>query len=263
MKRKKILSFLAMGVMMIASLVSCSDSNIESTTSGSNPLAASLIGSWFGEYSADGETTAGTNSIAGTYIKAVQGLEFKEDGTGTYAKFLCNVANEPLSIFGGQMDQTNGRFHYTSSTDGTVTITLDGDGNSDNPKTWTMKLAEGSLSGTNGSTAYQLTTADDDRKAMLANWEETLRSGGNSEEKSFLKNWEECETVYVNGLPNPVYTPWSGIANSDIPEDIRLDRLKRDGWEMAFCCLNDLAAPFTRYFGLYNRYRGILRIFMY
>ncbi len=263
MKRKKILSFLAMGAMMIASLVSCSDSNIESTTPGSNPLAASLTGSWYGEYSADGETTAGANSIAGTYIKAVQGLEFKEDGTGTYAKFLCNAANEPLSIFGGAMDQANGRFHYTSSTDGTVTITLDGDGNSDNPKKWTMKFADGSLSGTNGGATYQLTTADDDRKAMLANWEESLRSGGNSEEKSFLKDWANCDKVYVNGLKNPVYTPWKGIANSDIPEDIRKDYLKNDGWEMAFCCLNDPAAPYTRYFGLYNRYRGILRVFMY
>ncbi len=263
MKRKKILGFLAMGAMMIASLVSCSDSNIESITPGSNPLAASLTGSWYGEYSADGETTAGANSIAGTYIKAVQGLEFKEDGTGTYAKFLCNVANEPLSIFGGAMDQTNGRFHYTSNADGTVTITLDGNGNSDNPKKWTMKFADGSLSGTNGGATYQLTTADDDRKAMLANWEETLRSGGNSEEKSFLKDWENCETVSVNGLPNPVYTPWSGIAYSDIPDEIRTDRFKNDGWEMAFCCLNDPAAPQTRYFGLYNRYRGILRVFMY
>lgn len=45
------------------------------------------------------------------------------------------------------MDQTNGRLHYTSSSDGTVTITLDGDGNSDNPKTWTLKFADGSLSG--------------------------------------------------------------------------------------------------------------------
>ncbi len=249
--------------MVAMSLVSCSDKDIEGTTPDSNPLASSLVGKWIGEYAADGETTQGTNSIAGTYIKAVQGLEFKEDGTGTYAKFLCNAANEPLSIFGGAMDQANGRFHYTSSTDGTVTITLDGDGNSDNPKKWTMKFADGGLSGTNSGATYQLTTADDNRKAMLTDWEETLRSGGNSDEKSFLKDWESCKEIYVNGLTEPVYLPWAGVAKNDIPDDVVDDHIKNDGWEMAFCCLNDPRAPQTRYFGLYNRYRGILRIFMY
>lgn len=263
MKKKQGLLLSLLVFMVTATLLSCSDENIESSSPNNNPLATSLVGNWIGEYSAQGETTQGTNSVAGTYIKAVQGLEFKADGTGTYAKFLCNVASEPLSIFGGAMDQTNGRFHYTSDTNGTVSIILDGDGNNDNPKKWTLKYSEGGLSGTDGSTAYQLKTADENQKNMLADWEETLRSGGNSGEKSFLKDWQNCKEVYVNGLTNPVYLPWAGTAKNDIPEDVLYDHKKEAGWEMAFCCLNDTRAPQTRYFGLYNRFRGILRIYMY
>ena len=251
--------------MLTMCFAACSDKNEDAGSSNNNPLSGSLVGSWYGEYAAEGETTDGTNSIAGTYIKAVQGLTFNADGTGTCTKFLCNVATEPLSIFGGQMDQSNGRFHYTSNADGTVSITRDGDGNDANPKTWTMKLVDGVLSGTDGGTAFQLKTADEYQKAALTAWEEILRDGDNGDikNKSFLKDWENCDTVYISGFSEPKYLPWASSGKSDIPEEILLDRKKADGWEMAFCCLSDPKADKTRYFGLYNRISGVLRVYMY
>lgn len=266
MKRTRLIQLLVVGIAMMATIMSCSDGNNESNTA-NNPLVGSLVGSWYGELSASGETTKGTNSVAGTYDKVVRGLEFKEDGTGTYTKFLCNIANEPLSIFGGQMDQANGRFHYTSNTDGTVSITLDGNGDAENPKKWTMRLAENGLSSDDGGTEFLLKTADESQKIMLANWEETLRSGGNSEgnTKSFLKNWPNCETVLISGIANPQYLPWAKTnpAKSDIPENILFDINPANGWEMAFCCLGDPNALNTRYFGLYNRLSGVLRVYMF
>ena len=264
MKRTRLMLLLTIGAMMMATMLSCSDDNKENTAA-NNPLVGSLVGSWLGEYSAKGQTSQGTNSIAGTYIKAVKGLVFNDDGTGTYTKFLCNVANEPLSIYGGQMDKTNGRFHYTSNSDGTVSITLDGDGDAENPKKWTVHLTENGLSSEDGGTSFLLKVADENQKAMLANWEEILRSGGNGEtnDKSFLTEWETKTMVYVNGITQPQYLPWAGSAKSDIPEEILSERKKVDGWEMAFCSLCDPYAGQTRYFGLYNRYRGILRVYMY
>ena len=266
MKKMKLLQSLAVAAMLTMCFVACSDKN-EDTGSANNPLVGSLIGSWYGEYATQGKTTQGTNSIAGTYIKAVQGLTFNADGTGTCTKFLCNVASEPLSIYGGQMDQSNGRFHYTSNADGTVKITRDGDGNDDNPKTWTMTLADGVLSGTDGGTAFQLKMADEYQKAALNDWEKILRDGdnGDTNNKSFLTDWPRTEKVYINGVSEPQYLPWAknNPAKSDIPEDILMDMNPADGWEMAFCYLSDPGAQKTRYFGLYNRYRGVLRVYMY
>ena len=263
----KFLQFFAVAAMLTMCFAACSDKDEDTGSSNNNPLSASLVGSWYGEYVAKGETTQGTNSIAGTYIKAVQGLTFNADGTGTCTKFLCNVASEPLSIYGGQMDQSNGRFHYTSNADGTVNITRDGDGNDANPKTWTMKLADGVLSGTDGGTAFQLTTADEFQKAALTDWEKILRDGDNGDmnNKSFLTDWPRTEKVYISGISEPQYLPWAANnpAKSDIPEYILMDMNPADGWEMAFCYLSDPGAQKTRYFGLYNRYRGVLRVYMY
>lgn len=263
----KFLQFFAVAAMLTMCFAACSEKNEDNGSSNNNPLSGTLVGSWYGEYATVGETTQGTNSIAGTYIKAVQGLTFNADGTGTCTKFLCNVASEPLSIYGGQMDQSNGRFHYKSNADGTINITRDGDGDKANPKTWTMKLADGVLSGTDGGTAFQLKTADEYQKAALADWEKILRDGGNADKNnnSFLTDWPRTEKVYINGISEPQYLPWAAKnpAKSDIPEYILMDMNPADGWEMAFCYLSDPSAQKTRYFGLYNRYRGVLRVYMY
>ncbi len=268
MKRKLLMLLPALAVMIAMSLTACSDkTDATETDKNESGTSTSLTGSWYGEYEAEGETTAGTASIAGTYTKAAQGLQFNDDGTGTCTQVLCNIASEPLSIYGGTMDKTNGRFHYSTKADGTITITRDGDGDKTHPKTWTMKLADGVLSGTDGTTAFEMKKAEDYQLSYLSQWEETLRGGGNSEKntRSFLTDWANCETVLVNGMAEPQYLPWaaSSSAKSDIPEEVALDINPANGWEMAFCALSDPSAPLTRYFGLYNKYRGLLRVFMF
>lgn len=269
MKFKKIMSLSLMAVVISVLAVSCSDEtdvpNEESAKIAG--VKGNLVGTWYGEYHMEGQTTESANSIAGTYIKAVQALKFNADGTGSCTKFLCNAASEPLSIYGGEMDRTNGRFRYSVNGDGSITVTRDGSGDKNNPKTWTMTLANGVLNGTDGNTKFNMSAADDNRKAMVATWEETLRGGGNDGEqnKSFLTDWPRCEKVYINGITAPQYLPWAknNSAQSDIPEYILTDINPADGWEMAFCSLSDPSAQKTRYFGLYNRYTGVLRVFMY
>ena len=78
--------------------------------------------------------------------KEVHAFQFNEDGTGMCYKFLCNVAGEPIDIYGGLKDKENGRFTYTTNADSTITITRVGPGNDNNPKRWQAVLTRDGLS---------------------------------------------------------------------------------------------------------------------
>ena len=87
-------------------------------------------------------------------------------------------------------------------------------------------------------------------------------NGGNDEE--WFNNWENIERVKIIGIDEPQYTPWAeGPAQRTCPPDYVARLTKENGWEMAFSTLNDPAAKDTRYFALYNKYLGILRVFCY
>lgn len=87
----------------------------------------------------------------------------------------------------------------------------------------------------------------------------------NSNDK-FLTDWENQDTVVIfsqYGFER-IFTPWSDTYSSvTIPEDICRNVKKKDGWEMAFCALGNDAGRDLNYFGLYNRYLGILRVFYF
>ena len=87
--------------------------------------------------------------------------------------------------------------------------------------------------------------------------------GDDMTSREFLDNWENCKTVKIAGIRHEVNSPWYGASAQNIPDMIRFDVKKSDGWEMAFCELNDENAKRSRMFGLYNRYTGVLRIFHY
>ena len=83
-------------------------------------------------------------------MNAVQGLTFNADGTGTCYHYLCDVAGDPVSVFGGTMDQLNGQFHYTVKDDSIVTIVRDGEGDALHPKTWQVINGWNGLRGLDG-----------------------------------------------------------------------------------------------------------------
>ena len=83
------------------------------------------------------------------------------------------------------------------------------------------------------------------------------------ENLEFISDWENCDTVRVNGLPDPVATPWKDNYEGNIPDEVRKQCKKADGWEMAFCSLNNTATPNIDYFALYNKWSGTLRVFHY
>ena len=246
-------------------LIGCSDKDVETTNGpGGGAIPGELIGTWYGDYSSQGKiTTAAPGIRTGYYVRAVQGLKFNADGTGTCYQYLCNVAGDPISIYGGSMDAQNGQFHYTVKDDSIVTITRDGDGDAMHPKTWQVINGSNGLRGTDGSNEYSMKTATTEEQGYLGNWEKVLRAGTNDEEiADFLNNWEKAESVNLSsyGTRN---LPWFGSADNDIPESIRFDMKKADGWQMAFCMLNDPKAPNVHMFGLYNKLTGTLRVWQY
>lgn len=91
-------------------------------------------------------------------------------------------------------------------------------------------------------------------------------TGENSDNLQFLSDWENQKTVeiyYDRGLSS-VNTPWSPNAMiTTLPQEICDDVRKKDGWEMAFSTLGTTSLEGANYFGLYNKYTGILRIFYY
>lgn len=90
---------------------------------------------------------------------------------------------------------------------------------------------------------------------------------GQTAQPSFLTDWETMEFLYINDngtLDKKIEAPWNKEAASTImPESVRMDVKKEDGWEAAFNLMNKDGHPDMNYFGLYNKYTGVLRIFYY
>ena len=86
-------------------------------------------------------------------------------------------------------------------------------------------------------------------------------NGSNDDE--WFSNWENIDRVLLSGIAEPQYTPWAENAELFCSPDYVAGLSKKNGWEMVFSILNDAAARGVRYFGLYNRYLGTLRVFCY
>ncbi len=81
----------------------------------------------------------------------------------------------------------------------------------------------------------------------------------------FIKDWENATTI-LRAEKNKLYpesVPWYTGSPGELPSSIRNDVKKEDGWTMAFCMMGVPKMPRINYFGLYNKYTGILRIFYF
>ncbi len=85
--------------------------------------------------------------------------------------------------------------------------------------------------------------------------------------QTFLNSWEKMDFLCINdngNLDTKIDSPWNKSASSTLmPDNIRFDIKKSNGWEVAFNLMNQDGRPDMNYFGLYNKYTGVLRIFYY
>ena len=86
---------------------------------------------------------------------------------------------------------------------------------------------------------------------------------GNGANSSWIDEWWLFDKVALQGIDNPQQVPWSETGTKHFPEYVRVQYLPEQGWEMAFSYLNDKSLQKTRYFALYNKWTGQMRVFTY
>ena len=117
----------------------------------------------------------------------------------------------------------------------------------------------------NGDEATVTVTAENGEKATI-----TVRHGDCTDgdaysgaNANFLTDWWKCKDVNLVGYKDPQYTPWNPDASANIPDEVRRQGDPADGWEMAFCYLNNPKLAGVRYFALYNKWTGQMRVYTY
>lgn len=79
-------------------------------------------------------------------------------------------------------------------------------------------------------------------------------------------DWENSDWMPTPPEQSPIPTPWIGQGSiaSTYGLDIVNDRKKSEGWELMYSTFRHEGGPLVNpYFILYNKYRGIMRIFYY
>ena len=103
--------------------------------------------------------------------------------------------------------------------------------------------------------------------ALLAAQGGPKKTDEQTAQTNFLTDWEKMEFLCINDsgtLNKKIEAPWNKEAASTLmPESVRMDVKKEDGWEVAFNLMNKDGHPDMNYFGLYNKYTGVLRFFYY
>ncbi len=75
-------------------------------------------------------------------------------------------------------------------------------------------------------------------------------------------NWETSDYMPTpNGTT--ILVPWASGSVKGFSSDIWYDYKKSDGWELVYNVFNTTSLQANPWFALYNRYRGILRLYVY
>jgi hypothetical protein len=126
-----------------------------------------------------------------------------------------------------------------------------------------LSLKRGDASQAN-SGKIMVTSEKGDQITLSLNRAYTLTDKLNASTK-FATDWENMDSVQIfsEGASRLVNLPWADESVTTLPQEIRHDVKKADGWEMAFSVLNNAGLDDCNYFALYNKYLGTLRIFHY
>ena len=205
-------------------LTSCSN-NDNATVVGPDPLAEKLSGgAWYDIYEASGTAQDEDDSSAeAAYSVVVDIYHFQADGTGDFQRcFFNDESMEPVMVHGVL---GYGVFTYSSSADGTVTITLTNNWNQSYPQTWNVVYANETITakGVDGQ-VLTLERADDETLAALNSMVE--QNGGSGKKKYNVNDYKP------KGVDNSQWM--KSLADSRLVADLSLpgshDACTADGW---------------------------------
>lgn len=79
---------------------------------------------------------------------------------------------------------------------------------------------------------------------------------------TFPLTWEGADYMPTPS-GNPILVPWASGSNQQFDSDIAFDYRQIDGWVLVYNTFNTTALTSPNYFALYNKFRGLLRIYLY
>lgn len=272
--------------MMLCSMttfISCSDIS-DNPVIDPNPLA-SIIGSktWWADYKLDGEYVWSKDDID-PYSRIIETYSFSTDGSGVWNRFyLKDDESEPFALSGGK---SYCGFHYTSTADGLITITIDEKVAKSEPfpQSWTVRYEDEAIcfTDTKGQ-QHQSREASDDELMLTQDWIFNIDGGAamvydNINDGEFTyKNWRKNEAIYLyDGKGDDkrdkqkrlgytlVPLPWyGGDKQTNLPEDFCNSLTSNNGWELVLNRCGARPIKNNNFIAFYNKYTGILRFFYY
>ena len=176
MRKNRFLSLLMTAMMTVAAAVtlsSCSDNDSSSDLA----LKYNVAGTWMAEVEAAG-TVGGGGQM--TYDHLVTACKFNTDGSGTWYRFmLTNDSGNPMALDGGT---GHGDFTYSVSDDGKIACRLTGSqAPAYYPASLALTLSGDTIAGREGDVDYKMSRASDAMARWIANWDQRLHGGGNSD----------------------------------------------------------------------------------
>lgn len=115
-----------------------------------------------------------------------------------------------------------------------------------------------------GDATVTVTASNGDKVVIAVSHRPLLGGDAYSNDISdFISSWWTCDKVPLQGISMQQYTPWTIEGGAHIPNEIRKQYTPTQGWEMAFCYLNDEALEDVRSFALYNKWTGQMRVYSY
>ncbi|GGE43272.1 hypothetical protein [Pedobacter psychrotolerans] len=76
-------------------------------------------------------------------------------------------------------------------------------------------------------------------------------------------DWETADYMPTPSGSSPILVPWASGSNQLFPDEIAFDFKKADGWNLVYNTFSPTQLTSPNFFALYNKYRGIIRFYLY
>jgi len=217
------------------------------------------------------------DDIVVEYNHIGQAIQFNDNGTGYFITlFFEDEGDEPIEVIGGE---DYGRFTYTATADGRINLEFGSNMRySDYYKTFTLKYDGSFITMANNESNFNLWYSPKNITDMINHWDSVANGiDYNINNKIFRRNtWRNQDYIYIYdnegkdtdkmgraGYKKEMLPWYDTLSQTNLPNGFCNDITPENGWELAINLCGDINHPNNNFFGLYNKYTGILRFFYF